>query len=293
MKPTIKNTVLILIGTVVLAFGTAVFILPQNLVVGGISGLAIVISNILPWDFLSVDLLVTILTWGLFILGVFILGKNFAAKTLLSTIIYPIAVGIFTHMIKIPGFADFLDMSANPELALALSSVFGGVLIGAGCAITFLGGGSTGGVDIIAFIICKFFKKLKSSTVIFFIDATTVALGMFVLKDLSLTLLGILSAFICSAVIDKVFIGSSSALVAEIVTDKADEITLAVIEQMDRTTTILNVIGGYSKAPRKMLKISFGIRQYRMLINIIEEIDKTAFITVYKAHEINGEGWTR
>ena len=167
------------------------------------------------------------------------------------------------------------------------------MFVGAGCAVTFLGGGSTGGVDVIAFVVCKVFKRVKSSVAIFIIDATTVVLGIFILHDLKLTLLGILSAFICSAVIDKVFLGASVAMVAEIVTDKSDEITAAVIEKMDRTTTIVDVIGGYSKAPRKMIKISFGMSQYRALIGIIEEFDKNAFVTVYKAHEINGEGWTR
>ena len=107
-------------------------------------------------------------------------------------------------------------------MAQLLCSIFGGACVGIGIAITFLGGGSTGGVDVITFILCKYIKKLKSSVSIFAIDALIIILGVVVnpTHDLALALLGVLSAFIAALMVDKLFIGSSKSFVAYVVTDK-------------------------------------------------------------------------
>ena len=94
-KALIKNTLVIIFGTVLLAFGTGVFLVPFNLVTGGISGLSIILVNIIRIDILTVDVFVTILTWLLFFLGWIILGSEFTLKTLVSAIVYPIALSIF------------------------------------------------------------------------------------------------------------------------------------------------------------------------------------------------------
>ena len=153
--PMLKNMALVVVGTLVLAFGTALFILPFDLVVGGISSIAIILNNLLGVDFLSIDSLITIITWTLFFIGFIFLGKNFAFKTLISTIVYPIGISLFSKLYD-PQFLNgifCIDQSQYSEIAILLAALFGGVLIGAGCALTFLGGGSTGGVDIFAFLI--------------------------------------------------------------------------------------------------------------------------------------------
>lgn len=292
---TAKNIALVVAGTLILSFGTSIFLLPFNLVTGGVSGIALIIGNLISVDFLTLDLIVTILTWLLFFMGLIVLGKAFAAKTLISTIVYPIGVSIFLKLASpdVLGGFFYLQSHQHPELALILASVTSGICVGVGCALSFLGGGSTGGVDVIAFVICKMFKRLKSSVVMFLIDATTVLLGMFVIGDLVLTLLGILSAFIAALMIEKVFLGGAKAYIAQIVTDKYNEINRAIIEKLERTSTIFDVTGGYSKQGKKLVMVSFTMRQYAELMNIINKTDKYAFITIHKAHEINGEGWTR
>ena len=97
----LKNLSLVVLGTLILSFGTAIFLLPFNLVTGGVSGIALVISNLVSIKWLSIDLTVTILTWILFLLGLAVLGKNFALKTLVSTIVYPLGVSLFLRFIKI------------------------------------------------------------------------------------------------------------------------------------------------------------------------------------------------
>ena len=290
-----RNVILIVVGTLILSFGTAVFILPFDLIAGGMSGLAIVIDALIPIEFFTVDLIITILTWSLFFLGFLIFGKNFAAKTLISAIVYPLGVTLFLKLTDptVLGGLFCLTASEYTELPLIISATVGGALVGVGCAITFFSGGSTGGVDIIAFVLCKIFKRLKSSTAFFLTDATIVLLGVFLTKDLVLSLLGVTSAMIAAIVIDKIFLGGTAALVAQIVTENGEEINRAVIEQMDRSTTILKATGGYSKREKQMLTVSFNMRQYAQLMNIVRRADASAFVTVWRAHEISGEGWTR
>ena len=290
-----KNILLVIAGTLVLAFVTAVFILPFDLVTGGVSGIAIVLDKVISLEFVTVDRLVTVITWLLYFIGWLVLGKNFAMKTLISSIIYPLGVSLFMRLATPEFLGGFFDLQASEysEISLILATVIGGALVGAGCAITFIGGGSTGGVDIIAFTICKIFKHLKSSVVIFSIDAVIVMMGMFVIGDFVITLLGVLSAFVAALMVDKVFIGSSKSFIAQIITEQHEEINRLIIEKIDRTTTVVDVVGGYSGENKKMLMVSFTVNQYAEILNVINKVDKNAFITIHQAHEINGEGWTR
>ncbi len=291
----IKNLFLVILGTVILALGTAVFILPFNLVVGGVSGIALILDALLPYEFITVDLIITVITWLLFFIGLIVLGKNFAMKTLISTIVYPPMLSIFLHLATPDFLGGFFNLtsSAYSELSIMLAAVAGGVCVGTGCAVTFIGGGSTGGVDIVAFSLCKIFKRLKSSYAIFAIDTITVILGMFIIGDLVLSLLGILSVLISAVMIDKVFLGMSRAYVAHIITEKYEDINESVINMLGRTTTIIDAVGGYSGNGKKMVMVSFTLAQYNSLMDIIKKNDKYAFVTISQAHEINGEGWTR
>ena len=291
----LKNVLLVVAGTLVLSFGTAIFILPFDLVTGGVSGIAIVLDKLFDVDFLTVDRLVTLITWLLFFVGLIVLGRFFAIKTLISSIVYPLGVSLFMRLADPDFLGGFFCLQASEysEISLILATVLGGALIGTGCAITFIGGGSTGGVDIIAFTICKIFKRLKSSVVIFAVDAVVVLLGMFVIGDFVITLLGVLSAFIAALMVDKVFIGISRSYIAQIITDKPEEINRLIIERIDRTSTLVDVTGGYSGERKKMVIVSFTVNQYAEILNVINKVDKTAFVTIHQAHEISGEGWTR
>ena len=288
-----KNTALVILGTFLLAFGTAIFILPMNIVSGGVSGLSIIVDKLLPFEWVTVDGVIFALTWGLFLVGLLFLGKSFAMKTLLSSIIYPSAVSLLLRLVDPSVLDGFFYLAEHPhyDLALVLAALVGGVFVGLGCALTFMGGGSTGGVDIIAFSICKFFPRLKSSAVIFTIDALIVTLGALVIGDIVITLLGILSAFVTAIMIDKVFLGGRVALSAHIITDKYEEINSLVIEKLDRTTTVVDAVGGYSNERKKLLMVSITVSQYAELLAIVGREDPRAFVIIHQVHEISGEGW--
>ena len=297
---TIKNTALVILGTFVLAVGTGMFVIPFDLVTGGVSGIGIVIKHLVGdarfFGDLTTEFYASLVNWILFFVGWIFLGKSFATKTFISTLVYPVALMFASFLISdgfMGGFLNLANNSEYAEIAILLATVFSGAAIGAGCALTFLGGGSTGGIDIIAFTICKFWKKGKSSVLIFILDASIIIAGMFVLQNLVVSLLGILSAFICAIAIDKMFVGESGAFIAYVVSDKYEEINEAVIRRLVRTTTILNATGGFSGEEKVMLTVTFSRNQYAEFTAIMSEIDKNAFITVHGAHEIGGEGWTK
>ena len=108
----LKNFLLVICGTLVLSLGTAVFIVPFDLVVGGVSGFAIVISRALGGA-LSADMLITLLAWSLFFLGLLVLGKDFALKTLVSTALYPVGVSLFSGFVGSGAFGGFFDFELN------------------------------------------------------------------------------------------------------------------------------------------------------------------------------------
>ncbi len=293
--PQIKSLFLIVFGTVILAFGTAIFLIPFDLIAGGVSGIAIVVDNLISSDSVTVDLLVTLLTWGLFLIGLAVLGKSFAAKTLISTIVYPIFVSLFMRLsspLVLGGYFYLMDGNYG-EIAFLIAAIFGGVLVGVGCALTFLGGGSTGGTDVVAFAICKLFPRAKSSVVIFCVDAAIIAFGVFVINDIVVSILGICSAFVSALVIDKIFLGGNKAFIAEIITTEHEAINRMVIERMGRTTTKIEVTGGYTGKRKVLLKVSFTMPQYREILNIVNVADKNAFVTVHRAYEVSGEGFSR
>lgn len=290
----IKNCLLIVIGTAILAFGTAVFIVPYQIVNGGVSGLSLVIKDFIPLD-ISIDLYITIFTWALFFLGLAFLGKDFAIKTFLSSLFYPIFFSLFSLLVDPNVFNGLfiLHNTAYPDIAIIIAAIFGGVLTGCGISIVFLAGGSTGGCDVLAFIVCKFIPRINSAVAVFAIDAIIIVLGLFSMNDLVLSLLGITSAFVCSLMVDKVFLGSSTAYVAQIITDASNNISKRVILQMDRTATIVDVVGAYSNKPKKMVIVSFNLREYGKLMGIINDEDPGAFIQIFRSHETHGEGWTQ
>ena len=296
----IKNFILVILGTGVLAFGTAVFLVPEELVTGGVSGIAIILETYMG-DVFSLhygeDFYITILTWTFFFIGLIFLGKDFAAKTLVSTIFYPIMY-YWASLLVDPELNLFngkfiIQNSDYKDVAVLIAATLGGALVGIGCAIAFKGGGSTGGVDVLAFLFCKIFKKIKSSHVIFAIDATIIICGFFIIDDMVVSLLGIVSAFLCAMMVDRVFLGNDGAYMAHIVSEEYEMISKGIIKQLDRTATIIEGTGAYSGDSKKVIIVSFSMREYAYLIQIINHADPNAFVTISRAYENHGEGWTK
>jgi len=222
------------------------------------------------------------MAWVLFFIGFLILGKKFALKTLLSTILYPAFINLFS---SVEYFVNLANEVTNPLLA----ALVGAVLTGFGLGMVYREGASTGGLDVISLILKKYFKiKLSVST--FFIDTAIIVLA---LASLSLenALYGLLCVLITSYIIEKITISGTSSYMAHIVSDKIEEINDYLIKELERGTTLIKVEGGLTRKEKLMIEVVFNEKEYYDIKKNIFSIDNKAFISVYKSVNAYGYGF--
>ncbi len=293
----VYHVLLIIAGTICLTFGTAAFLTPYHIVTGGVSGIAIAIQNAVYGTAEDakniVDIVAVSLNIILFIIGFFFLGKKFSLQTFLSVLIYTATFPLFIRVFHVDQWFNLESgyNNVDPRFTILLAALCGNTFVGIGVALTFLGGGSTGGVDVLALILNKY-CRIKTSIATFVIDASVIIIGFIISKDLVTAIVGVIGAFVSALLIDKIFVGTSESFIATIVSDHYEEINDFVIRELDRSTTMINAIGGYSKGDKKMIRVVFGKKEYTQFIDYIRKVDPCAFISIAKAHEIRGEGFT-
>jgi len=285
----VRNYILVLLGTFLLAFGTVIFLTKAELVAGGISGIAIIVQHFFP-DVQFYDYLVAGLTIAFWVLGLIFVDKNFAFKTAFSSLIY---IGFTFLFVRVPLFTklanNFYGSGSAGELILC--ALFGGVFIGGGVAITFVGGGSTGGVDVIQFI-CKKYLNIRQSITSFVVDALIIIVGMGVMQMWKEALCGILSAFVTALLIEFMFMKSQTSYVVDIISSKWEEISKFAQDELGRGATIIPAKGGYKGEDRPILRIVFDRPQYEEIRNYIAHVDPHAFLTFTTTNAVYGEGFT-
>ncbi len=310
LRSSFKSISLTLLGTIILALGTGIFLVPFSIVSGGVGSIGILLSKL---GFLSVDAWSYIIMWTLFVFGVIFLGIKFSLSTLIATIFYPILLSILLRtnigfniisLLVVDGMEVQLSNGSlivtNLELMdfgrLIIIAIAGGALTGIGCAITFNGGGSTGGIDVLVFIINKF-TNIKTSILSLLCDGLIISVGLIIsiINRSSFgvysALIGILSAGIASLMIDIIY-NIGSGLVIDINTTKYKEINDYVISNLKRSSTIYDAIGGFSKINRKVIRVVIRTREFVKIKNEIAKIDPNAFLVCYQAKQVNGYGWT-
>ncbi len=279
MKRNLWNLGQILIGNFILALGVSCFVVPNNILSGGVAGVSIALEPLIP--FISPNNMITLLTIVLFIFGGIFLGKGFFFKTLISTIVYPLFVYIISY---------FMQGALITENAL-LASLYSGILSGAGVGIVFRTGASTGGMDIPALIIHKW-TNIPLSTVVMVIDGLTVLLGI-TTHSLEAAMIGLISVWSCSYVIDWVLsYGGQKTKSIMIISDHYDELIGQIRNELDRSSTLLEAEGTYTREKKKVLLVVVENKQYPILNRLILSVDPNAFIIVQDAHEIQGNGFT-
>jgi uncharacterized membrane-anchored protein YitT (DUF2179 family) len=273
---TIKNLIQITIGCLILAFSVSVFVLPFNILSGGVAGLAVALNFLIDVDptiIINVSMLI------LFVIGTIFLGRKFALSTFITTILYPLMI------ILINSFEIVVDI--DPFLA----SLYAGLMGGAGVGLVFKAGASTGGMDIPPLIINKY-TGIKLSTLILIIDAITVFLGI-ISYGLAAVLIGFIAVWGTSFAIDKVLtFGAERAKAIYVISDKIDEINDMVQNTILRGTTILQAKGGYTREDKEVLLVVLTGNQYPNFMRLVNEIDKQAFMIIQDANEVHGNGFS-
>lgn len=284
-----SNYIAVILGTFLLSFGSVIFLTKAELVAGGISGIAIIIQHFV--DVQIYDYLVAGLTVFFWLLGLIFVGKDFALKTALSSALY---IG-FTFLFKRVAFFDELAITFAGEQAagnLILCGIFGGVFIGGGVAITFLGGGSTGGVDVVQVLLSKY-AGIKESISSFIIDGLVIVVGMATMQLWVAALCGILSSFVTAVLIEIVYIKNQTAYQVDIISDKWEDISRYAQDELERGATIIRAEGGYKGEERVILRVVFDKMQYEKIKRYIASVDPKAFVTYTQTNAVFGEGFKK
>ena len=274
-KKQIINSITVVAGTFILAIAVETFIIPYRILSGGVAGIAVALQPLLH---VSATLIANSVLIILLIIGGFILGKEFLKNTVLSCIAYPI-------------FTSILNGRVNVVVDPILASFYGGLIAGAGVGIVLKTGASTGGMDIPPLIINKL-TGIKLSTLVLITDFLTVLLGLFV-YDLSAVLLGLVSVFMSSVAISKVLtINGTVSKAVQIISVKYEDILKEIDVQLERGATLLQGYGSYTGEEKRIILCVVSERQYGTLIEIVKEIDPSAFIITTDATDMHGEGFT-
>ncbi|MCB2357753.1 YitT family protein [Clostridium estertheticum] len=278
MKTIIKEYILITIGIALVALGLYFFLIPNDLAVGGVSGLAMVINQYMPG--LTIGALMFVLNVVLFVVGFMFIGSSFGVRTMYASF------GL-SGMIWV--LEKLFPMSGSITNDIFLELIFG-ILIGAvGMGMVFNQNASTGGTDIIAKMLNKYFHlEIGKSLLIadFFITILAgVAFGP------RIGMYALLGVIINGYTVDAVIAGINNCKKVEVVSSKGEEIKRFIIEDLNRGATLYMAKGAYTNDEKEIITTVLGKKQFIKLKNHIKEIDKTAFIITYNVHETVGEGF--
>lgn len=272
------DLLIIIFGNALLGFAYGIFLVPRKIVTGGTSGIAIIIKDI--FNFPS-SATIAILIWLFFLLGLIFFGRRFAAKTLVATVVLPLSTFLVEQ------WTWMIDQVNNIK-DLWVIGLVAAMMSGTGIALTFRAGGSTGGLDILAYIIQKYFR-IRLSTLIFFIDMIIILVGWRIFP-LEQVLVGISVAFLTTLVMDRVMFGGTQTIQVQIITNKETEILNFIHNRLGRGSTIIPVIGGYSQMKFQMIQVLVHKRQLEELRDLIIVVDPAAFITIVNAN-VFGNGF--
>lgn len=286
------DLMLVTLGCFLVAAGSALFIEPAGLVVGGVTSISLLINSAIE-PLVGFDC-VDIIVWGVeivfWLIGLLVLGKKFALNTLMATLLYPLFNTLLYRFVVPYIGLDVLTSASGDIASMTLVAVFGGVFIGAGVAVSYYGNGSTGGVDVLISIIGKF-TSIKESVASFLIDGSLVLVGIFVFGDVVKGLIGVLSAVICAIAIKFIYVEGHAHVVFDIISENMDPIKEYVEKTMEHATTIIDVTGGYTNTPRKMLRCVVYYRETEELKRVIAHNDPKAFVVITTANAIKGQGF--
>ncbi len=272
----ILEYIYILIGSAFIALAFNLFLLPNQIASGGVSGISIILANVLGWEPAFVQWSFNI---PLFISGVLLLGgRQYGLKTLVGTAFLPFVVYLSN---------DLEPWTRDP----LLGALFGGIGVGLGLGIVFRGKGSTGGTDLAAQIINKY-TGLSLGTSIAIIDGVIV-LAASMIFDIERGLYALIGLYVTSKTIDLVQVGIGRSKMTMVITSKQEEVREAILNKIDRGMTKLTAYGGYTDQERPILMCVVDQSEFTKLKQIVKSIDPSAFVIVTDAAEVLGEGFKR
>ena len=266
------------VGSAMFALGFALFLQPNDMNPGGISGLAQVIVELLGFG--SVGTLSILINLPLFVLGGVKIGKRFFAGSLLGMLLSSVLI-------------DFLAVIPMAPMEPLLGCLYGGVICGLGLGVVFMSGTSTGGSDILVRLLKLKYRHVPIGQIALYFDVVVVTLTGLVFQDVSKALYTGITVFVTSQVLDAVVYRFDYSKVVLIISSEYEAIAQAIGKKLDRGATFLHAEGSYSHTQTKVVLAAVKKQQIAELKELVVDIDPKAFIIVQEAHQVLGDGFSR
>lgn len=273
----IRWALLTVAGSALFALGFALFLIPNDINTGGISGLAMIVKELTGFG--SVGTLTLIMNIPLFLIGGLRIGKRFFAGSLIGMVVSSVLMDVFA-----------LIPFSTPEPLIG--GLYGGVLCGAGLGLVFMAGASTGGSDILVRLIKKRYRNLPIGSISIMFDAMVVLLTGLVFHDISKALYSGVVVFVSGQVIDAVVYRFDYSRVALIISKEHAAIAKAISDRLDRGATYLHGAGSYTGRDIEVVLAVVRKGQLAELKELVMDIDQDAFVIVQEAHQVLGDGFS-
>ena len=272
-KEWLKDIALISVGAFIYAFGVNYFFVANKLADGGIAGISVILHYLFNFNISTTYLVLNV---PLVIMGYKLIGGKFIIKTFYGTAMTSLAFRVFQNYL-------------GPMDDKLIASIFGGLIIGIGLGTIFVGGGSSGGADILVKILNKYFDIPVGKAFLALDSFVLSALGILFGRDIFMyTLVGL---FISTKAIDFIQDGVDKAKALMIISDKSDEIKNEIMKQTGRGVTIINARGGYTNDSKEVLYCILGRYEVTTVKRIVKNIDRKAFMSISEVSEVLGEGF--
>lgn len=271
---------IIAVGAVLYALSVVVFTSPNNIAPGGFTAVATMLNFMFS---LPIGTFIFLMNIPLFIWGAIENGLNFLTKTIIGTAFVSVAIDVLT---------PFVPVYTGDTL---LAAIFGGILNGIGLGFIFYRGGSTGGTDIIALNIHKHMPYVSMGNIILIADFLILVMAFFVYNSFESVLYAIIAIFVSIKVIDTISYGTSrgNGKLMFIITNKYDELSKTIMNNLERGVTLLDGEGAYSGEKKRVIMCAVRPQQVYRIQNSVKSIDENAFIIVTTAGTIRGRGFAR
>lgn len=271
--------VTMIVACVIYSLGIALFLSPNALAPGGMSGVAIIINEL---SGLPTGMMIVILNIPLLIAGFFIVGRWFLIKTICSIAVSSTLIDLWPKIIP-----QYVPVTSDKLLA----GIAGAVLCGIGIGLIFRCGGSTGGTDIIAKLMRRAVPSIKTGTIFLIVDSIIVTASVFATKHLENALYAGIALVLTTFIIDKVLYGNDEAKQLIIISTDPDKVANALLNDIDAGVTFLNGAGAYTGADKKIILCVVKKQLFHKAKRLVCEVDPASFIIVSNASEIFGEGY--
>ena len=265
------------VGCVLYGAGISLFLNPNDLAPGGLSGISVMLSRFVPLD---VGMLIIIMNVPLFIVAFLKFGREFTVMTLFGTVLLSVFTDLFTNLVTVTVTDDRL-----------LAGVFGGGLMSLGLGLVFRSGGTTGGSDIIVRLLRRKYRHIKTGKVFLITDIVIVAASAIVFGNIETALYAAIALAVQSVVLDLVLYGGLGARLIFIVTTSPDQINRQLIDRHDISTTLIKGQGGFSGNEKTVLMVVAKKHLFPKIRDTVGEIDPQSFLIASSASEIFGEGY--